>query len=194
MPVCAAVSCEGTIRSGPCAGAMARTPTVLHLTGPLILDWGNGVRLQLSPAGVAVAPAVVKGRPGRKPSPATQALQKAMAEDAQAGRKRSRAAYLQVLRDHGHNSSASAGAIVAREAKRHFGAALGRSPKRARGRGGGRQASPATAELRQKMADDAAKGELRDVNHYVRWLVDKAGIGLKKARPIVYRELRRAKQ
>jgi len=180
---------------------MARPPTVMHLNGPVILDWGNGIRLQLSPVGSeartlpALPEARVKGRPGRKPSAATQALQKAMAEDAQAGRKRSRDAYLQILRDNGHTSTTSAPAIIAREAKRAFGGTLGRRRKTSRKgrRGGGREASPATAELRQKIVDDKAKGDVRDVPHYVRWLVDKAGIGLKKARPIVYRELRRAK-
>jgi hypothetical protein len=181
---------------------MARDATVLKVTGPVVLDWGNGIRLQISPAGAVGpglpgAPAKPKGRAGRKPSPATVALQAAMAEDAQTGRQRSRSAYIQVLKEHGHKASAaSASVIVSREAKRAFGKPLGRGRKGRRGkagRGGGRVASPATAHLREKIGDDKAKGDLRDTGHYVRWLVDKAGIGLKKARPIVYRELRQAK-
>lgn len=184
---------------------MARDATVLKVTGPVVLDWGNGIRLQISPAGAVgpVAPAALKpkGRAGRKPSPATVALQAEMAEDARAGRQRKRAAYIQILKDHGHKASAaSASVIVSREAKRAFGKTLGRGrkgkAKRAKGRrGGGRQASPATTLLREKLQKDKAAGQLRDPPHYVRWVVDQPGvkIGLKTARPIVYRELHRAK-
>jgi len=184
---------------------MARqSATVLHVNGPIILDWGNGIRLQLSPAGAVqplpASPAVsTKGRAGRKPSPATVALISAMQADSAAGRPRSRAAYVQVLKAQGHKGSdASAGAIVAREAKRVFGKPLGRGKKGRKGpgrRGGGRQASPATAMLREKLKLDRAGEGLRDATYYTRWVVDQkgAGIGLKGARPIVYRELRQAK-
>ena len=122
-----------------------------------------------------------------------------MKADASAGRPRSRIQYVQFLQAQGHKASvASAGAIVSREAKRIFGAALGRGrrgKKGRKGRAGGRQASPATAMLREKLKLDKANAGLRDATHYTRWLVDQkgVGIGLKGARPIVYRELRQAK-
>ena len=115
---------------------------------------------------------------------------------ADAGKPRTRAAYLAVLREAGHTGSDhSAAVIINREAKRVFGGPLGRSrkaKKTARGRKGGRQASPATTFLRAKLAADKADGGLRDAPHYVRWVVDQPGVkmGLKQARPIVYRELR----
>ena len=118
---------------------------------------------------------------------------------ADAGNPRSRAAYFTVLREAGHKGSDnSAALIVNREAKRIFGAPLGRTKKgrrKGRGRKGGRQPSPAAVLLREKVQKDHAAGELRDVGHYVRWAVDQPGVklGLKGIRPIVYRELRRAK-
>ncbi len=181
--------------------------TVLHVKGPVVLDWGNGVRIQLSPVGVMGAPAPIalparKGA-GRPPSPATLALREAMAKDAQAAHPRSRADYLALLKGAGGPGSPNAaGIIVNREAKRAFGHPLGRgktmgASKDARkgARRGGRQASPATAALRARLAEDAAKGALRDAPYYVRWVVDQPGnkLGLKGARPIVYRELRAVK-
>lgn len=127
-------------------------------------------------------------------------LREAMQADAQANRPRTRAVYLALLGEAGGPSSANAaGIIVNREAKRAFGRPLG--PGKAKAgkagrRGGGRQASPATVALRAKLQADKAKGDLRDPPHYVRWLVDQPGIkmGLKQARPVVYRELRQARQ
>jgi hypothetical protein len=177
-------------------------PTVLHVTGPVVLDWGNGVRIQLSPAGIVVAagrqvPMPTKGTPGRKPSPATVKLRETMQADAAAGTQRSRADYLTILTEAGGpKSSNAAGIIVNREAKRAFGHPLGRAKTRkARGRKGGRQASPVTVLLREKLHADKTDGGLRDAPHYVRWVVDQPGVkmGLKQARPIVYRELRVAR-
>jgi hypothetical protein len=49
--------------------------------------------------------------------------------------------------------------------------------------------------LRQKLAQDKAAGQLRDAKHYLSWLMDQPGtkLGIKPARPIVYRELRALK-
>lgn len=120
-----------------------------------------------------------------------------MQADHARGSQRSRAEYLHVLRENGGPSSANAaGIIVLREAKRIFGKPLGRGKKNAKGkRGGGRQPSPATAMLREKLTHDKTSGDLRDAAHYLRWLMDQKGhgLGLKGARPIVYRELRTAK-
>lgn len=159
------------------------------------------MRLTLSPAGLATpspASAAAKGRAGRKPSPATQALITVLAADAAVGKARSRAEYLAALREAGHKGSdLSASVIVSREAKRAFGRPLGRGggKQRARGRKGGRQPSPATTLLREKLAHDKGAGGLRDAPHYLRWVVDQPGVklGLKQARPVVYRELRLAR-
>ncbi len=145
------------------------------------------------------AASIPKGRPGRKPGPATVKLVEAMRADAKAGGPRSRAQYVALLQDAGGPKTPNgAGLIVLREAKRIFGGPLGRGrkPKAKRGRrGGGRQPSPATGLLREKLRKDKAAGELRDAPYYVRWAVDQPGLnmGLKGVRPIVYRELRSVK-
>lgn len=152
---------------------------MLHVKGPVVLDWGNGIRIQLPPAGVMGAPAPIasparKGA-GRPPSAATLALRDAMAKDAQSEHPRSRAHYLAVLQGAGGPVSPNAaGIIINREAKRAFGHPLGRGKAKGASKGarrGGRQASPATAALRAKLAEDAARGEVRDAPFYVRWVV-----------------------
>ena len=163
--------------------------TVLHVAGPVTLDWGRGMRLTLCPAAM---PSLAAGasRRGRKPSPATQALIAAM--EADSGAPRSRYEYLAILRQAGHTGSdASAAMIVNREAKRVFGRSLGREPPSKNGHAA-RRVAPAALQLREKLAADKRTDGLREPSNYVRWLVDKANIGLKQARPIVYRELRRA--
>lgn len=179
--------------------------TTLRVTGPVVLDWGNGVRIQISPAGIAQADAPAspaRKAAGRPPSPATLKLREAMQADAQGNGPRPRAEYLELLKTAGGPASENAaGIIVNREAKRTFGHPLGRGKGKAARRGGaggrrgGRQASPATAALRAKLQADKADGGLRDPPHYVRWLVDQPGVklGLKQARPVVYRELRAAR-
>ncbi len=117
---------------------------------------------------------------------------------ADGDRPRSRNDYLAALRGAGHKGSDnSAALIINREAKRIFGAPLvrGHKAKSGEGRKGGRQTSPATALLREKLAKDKAAGDVRDASHYLRWVVDQPGVklGLKQARPIVYRELRAVK-
>jgi len=54
----------------------------------------------------------------------------------------------------------------------------------------GRKPSTATTMLREKLAKDKDAKALREAAFYIRWLVDKANIGLKQAQPVVYRELR----
>jgi len=132
---------------------------------------------------------------GRRPSPATVVLREAMVKDAQAGQSRSRADYLAILREaDGPESDNAAGIIVNREAKRAFGHPLPRTKKvggrkKGGGRVGGRQASPATSGLRERLQQDQEAGEVRNAAHYMRWLADKHSLGLKRARPLVYREL-----
>lgn len=181
--------------------------TVLHVKGPVVLDWGNGVRIQLSPVGAMGAPAPIappaRTGAGRPPSAATLVVREAMAKDAQAEHPRSRGDYVTLLQSAGGPASPNAaGIIVNREAKRAFGHPLGRASKGRRkgalkgARKGGRRASPATAALRVRLQEDASKGDLRDAPYYVRWVVDQPGVkmGLKQARPIVYRELRGARK
>jgi hypothetical protein len=172
---------------------------VLQVKGTVVLQWPDGMRIAISPpsgrpdASAPEPPAPTPGRRGRKPSPATQTLIDAMAADAAKGTPRSSADYLAILQGAGHNGSpTSARLIINREAKRAFGRNLRRapSPKPAKRAPGGRGPSPATAELRAKLMADKAGSGVRDAGHYIRWLVDQANIGIKKARPIVYRELR----
>jgi len=63
------------------------------------------------------------------------------------------------------------------------------------GKGGprGRKPSPATTMLREKLAKDKDAKTLREAAFYIRWVVDKANVGLKQAQPVVYRELRAIK-
>lgn len=192
--------------------AHGKPPRIFRVDGPITLEWPNGTRITLTPesAATAVAPlAPERGRPlgraGRKPSPATQALIVALEADAAGGTRRSRNEYLAVLRAAGYASSdGNAQIIIAREAKRAFGGPLGRVPagttarkattarNSATGRKGGRQASNVTVLLREKMTQDLANNELGDARQYLRWVVAQPGVtaGLKKARPVVYRELR----
>jgi hypothetical protein len=178
------------------------TPKVLKVTGPIILDWGNGVQLQISPVGAPIekaasAPAKPPGRPGRKPSPSTLALIQAMEADKAAGTPKSTQDYMAILRERDPGKSdMAARQIVMREAKRIFGQTLGRGKSSAEGRPGrsrGRQPNPITVLLREKLAEDKSSGGLRDASHYVKWAVDQPGVklGLKGVRPIVYREFRR---
>ncbi|MCA1820042.1 MAG: hypothetical protein LC620_08360 [Halobacteriales archaeon] len=164
----------------------------IKVEGPVILDWGNGIRFQLTPLLEAASASEGGKRRGRKPNPATQAVIDAMQADAAKGAPRSRAEYLSILEEAGHKGTATAGIIIAREAKRAFGHTLGRAKETGRG-GGGRKASPLSAQLREKLQQDKAGEGLRDPAHYVRWLVDKSNLGLKRVRPVVYRELRAAK-
>lgn len=120
-----------------------------------------------------------------------------MQADGVSGTIRSRAQYLTVLREAGHKASeTSAGLIVNREARRIFGRSLGRQAglkrKASEGAKRGRGPAPETVLLRAKLQADKASGSLRDAKHYLGWLMDQPGvkIGLKPAKPIVYRELR----
>jgi hypothetical protein len=176
---------------GPVGAGMAgKGARVVRVTGPVVLDLGHGVRIRVVPEARGATAAAARGRP---PSPATQTLVDAMRRDRAAGRARTRAEYLAILARGGHKGSPqSASLIVLREAKRLFGRPLGRRGRRAGSRapGGGRKPSPATRLLRERLAKDKAAGSLHDAAHYARWLADKSRQGLKRVRPVVYRELR----
>lgn len=120
-----------------------------------------------------------------------------MEKDQAAGVMRDRAHYLSMLRKAGHQGGeASAYVILNREAKQAFGRTLGRArglKRKARGGGKrGRAPAPETVLLRTKLQADKAAGKLHDAKHYLTWLMDQPGtkMGIKPARPIVYRELR----
>jgi len=176
---------------------------VIKVGDAVVIEFSNGMRLRLeAPAAgnMATAPAALaKGRPGRKPSPATQTLIAALQQDAAHGEPRTRQAYLAILTEAGHEGSPnSAYMILNREAKRIFGKPLGRSrAAKSRRKAGGRgpQRRHEAELLRERMAKDKADGGLREPSHYLRWLMDQKGIsvGMKGARPIIYRVLREAK-
>lgn len=174
---------------------------VIKVKGPVMLEFPDGTRVRIDPA---KAPKLAKepvGRPGRPLSPATVTMKAAMERDHRAGKMRDRAHYVGILREAGHQSSeASANLIVSREAKRVFGKNLHRQKglKRARKAGGGkrgRRASHETELLRAKIAADKGSGGVKESRQYLAWLMDQPGVtlGLKQARPIVYRELRAAR-
>lgn len=170
---------------------------VIKVKGPVTLEFPDGTRIRIDPAKQAKAPA---GRPGRPLSPATVALKAAMERDHGAGKMRDRAHYLDVLRQAGHKSSpTSANLIVSREARRVFGKNLGRQQglkrRKAGGKPRGRRPSLETELLRAKIASDKSSSGAKDARQYLAWLMDQPGVtlGLKQARPIVYRELRAAK-
>lgn len=126
-----------------------------------------------------------------------------MQQDAKTGKIRSREEYLEVYCEAGGPCETNAANVVVnREAKRIFGRPLGRGRSKraskaagASGRRGGRPASPALIALRAKLQADKAGTGLRKPTDYVRWMIDQPGakMGLKQARPIVYRELRVAR-
>ncbi|HUR62422.1 MAG TPA: hypothetical protein VM286_08690 [Candidatus Thermoplasmatota archaeon] len=173
---------------------------VIKVKGPLMLEFPDGTRVRIDPAKAPKSVTAPAGRPGRPLSPATVAMKAAMEHDKRAGKVRERTHYFGILRDSGHTGSeASAYLIVSREAKRVFGTSLPRQKglKRARRAGGGkrgRRPSHETELLRGKMAADKASTGLKDARQYLAWLMDQPGVtlGLKQARPIVYRELRAA--
>ena len=180
---------------------------ILRVDGPIVLDWGNGMRLQIQPIGSVgaapvaqrpVEPRAAAGRRGRKPSPSTQALIARMQDDAAQGTPGDARSYIEFLRSQDSSKSeAAVGQIVRREMKRIFGSTpRSRKPRsEATPRARGRQPNPATVLIREKLAADKAGSGLRDASYYVKWIVDQPGVklGLKGVRPIVYRELRATK-
>jgi hypothetical protein len=179
--------------------ASKATPTI-RINGSAVLDFGNGIRIRIDvdPRGAKGAPKPEATAParGRKPSPATAALVKALHEDLVSGRQRLKADYLSVLRKAGHTGSdASANIIINRESKRVFRKPLPRARRNGSGTSPGTRGRPAanhTVVLRERLAADQQANSLREASFYVKWLIDQPDVqlGLKAARTIVYRELR----
>lgn len=180
---------------------------VIKVKGPVMLEFPDGTRVRIDPAKAAKPGKGPAGRPGRPLSPATVTMKAAMERDHRAGTVGDRGHYLRVLREAGHNGSdAAAQMIVSREGLRVFGVRLGRQKglkrnrkapgkRTVRRKTGGRRPSHETELLRAKMATDKSGGGLKDARQYLAWLMDQPGVtlGLKQARPIIYRELRAAR-
>lgn len=133
------------------------------------------------------------------------ALQKA----AKAGQVPTRTDSLAILRKAGHQGSPeSANLLAYRTEIRAYGRSLAgkraaagkkrsRKAKATKAHGkSGRLSSRETLLLRERIAADAAASQLQSPPTYVRWLVDQPGVklGLKQARSLVYRELRRRRK
>lgn len=195
-------------------------PVHLVMRGGIVLEAlpGNGpgefhVRVVVpvgKPAGAAGGTGARRGRPV---AAATLKLRERLAADREAGTLGTTQHYVDMYRKAG--AKASPGSAVqqvrremrailgprrrgrpAKAAAKPKGARKGKAGRRARtpGAGGqrGRPAGRETLVLRTRLEADKAKGASHDVGHYTRWLVDQvSGLGLKRARALVYRERRR---
>jgi hypothetical protein len=194
------------------AGAMANNAQPIKLNGKLELSLPDGstVRLQPGPYGKGLSVTPVTSRTGtgprggaglgRPPRPGTVELRAMLSKDAAAGHLHPAAHYIEWLS--GKEPKAKR-ASLQQTVYREMRSILAENPKAAPKKTGqgrksassgrrGRAAHPATLALREKLEKDRQAGGLKDAAHYIRWLVERANIGLKKARPIVYRELRAA--
>lgn len=185
---------------------MAKETETTPLVGKMDLSLPDGslVRIQPGPygKGISVTPL---GRPsaraagkGRPPRPSTIELRERLAADHAAGRLRAASDYVDWVAARDPKASRTGLQQTVYRELRAFGAkptGAGTARRRGKGPGGprGRQPNPATLLLREKLGKDKEAGGLREPNVYIRWLVEKTDMGLKKVRPIVYRELRAAK-
>ncbi|MEA3189753.1 MAG: hypothetical protein QOD77_335 [Thermoplasmata archaeon] len=173
----------------------------------LVLKDGTSVLVQAGPYGKGVSIVPVRprvagrarregagtGKAGRPPRPSTLELREVLAKDAASHKLHPASHYLEWLVGKEPKSKRTTLAqTVYRELR-----AVGGAPRARRRKGGadaggkrGRAPHPATVALREKLVKDRDSGQVKEASHYVKWVVDKAGIGLKQARPIVYRELR----
>jgi hypothetical protein len=175
-----------------------------RLSEPFDVELPDGSVYTLRPGprgkGIAIQPHAAKRNraasqgPGRPPRASTVALREMLARDAGSGRLKVSSHYIDWLSAQEPKSKRTTlQQTVYREMRS---VAPKRGPGRRKGgKGGqaGRQPHPGTVILRERLAKDRSGDGLQDASHYVRWLVDKANLGIKQARPIVYRELRAAK-
>lgn len=158
----------------------------------------RGKGLSIVQAGASAAPGRTGGRGrGRPPRPSTIELRAMLEKDAAAGGVKEASHYIEWLVG---QEPKVAPTTLQQTAYREM-RAIGGAPRTGKGRKAraagngtgkrGRQPNDATVVLREKLQKDA--GALENATTYIRWLVDKADIGIKQARPIVYRELRAAK-
>jgi hypothetical protein len=175
---------------------MTKTSGPTALTGKLDLALPDGSVMRVQPGpygkGISVTPltraAAGHSGKGRPPHPSTLALRERMARDKAAGRLRSASEYVAWVSSQDPKAPRAGLQQTVYRELRVAGGAKGRRRK-AGGGARGRAPNPATLALRERLAKDRETG-LKERAFYVRWLVEKADLGLKKARPIVYRELR----
>ncbi|HUR62527.1 MAG TPA: hypothetical protein VM286_09220 [Candidatus Thermoplasmatota archaeon] len=189
---------------------MAKGTASTPLQGKMTFELPDGslVRIQPGPygKGVSVTPL---GRPsgpsqgkGRPPRPSTLELRERLAADQAAGRLRPATEYVDWVAARDPKASRTGlQQTVYRELRAIGGGKVGNGRRKARaaaagggagaGKGPrGRAPNPATVLLRERLAKDREAGGVKEAAAYIRWLVEKSDLGLKKVRPIVYRELR----
>jgi len=174
---------------------------------------GRGASVSLRPSGAArgTGGGAGTGRRGRPPRASTVALRNLIQADMQKGNVKPARDYFEwLVRRDPEVAEATARQVVYRELRLagarpapSSGGRRGRPAKR--GRKGGRKAAAAAAEgearrgrqpseatrmLREQIQKDLQGGGVKDAASYVRWLVDAADLGIRQARPLVYRELR----
>ncbi|HUR63910.1 MAG TPA: hypothetical protein VM241_05470 [Candidatus Thermoplasmatota archaeon] len=175
---------------------MTKETKALSLTGKmdLALPDGSVVRVQPGPygKGISVTPLSrsapgISGK-GRPPRPSTLELRQRLAADKAAGKLRAARDYVEWV---AARDPKAPRAGLQQTVYRELRAAGGAKGKRRKGGATrGRTPHPATLALRERLAKDKEAGPLKEPGFYIRWLVEKSDVGLKQARPIVYRELR----
>ncbi|MEA3204217.1 MAG: hypothetical protein QOI63_1897 [Thermoplasmata archaeon] len=177
---------------------MAKPSAPTALTGKMDLALPDGSVLRLQPGpygkGISVTP-LARATPGasgkgRPPRPSTLELRQKVAADKAAGKLRPAGDYVAwVAQRDPQAPRAGLQQTVYRELRAVAGS---KGRRRKAGTPRGRAPHPATVALRERLSKDKEAGPLKEPAHYIRWLVEKSDLGLKRARPIVYRELRQA--
>lgn len=187
-----------------CQAPVPKPTHTMELEGvlELVLKDGTSVLVQPGPYGKGVSLVPVRprvagrsrreggtGKAGRPPRPSTIELRELLAKDAGSKKLQTASHYLEWLVGKEPKAKRTTLAqTVYRELR-----AVGGAPRGRRGKGDGKRGRaphPATVALREKLQKDKDAGQVKEASHYVKWVVDKSGLGLKQARPIVYRELR----
>ncbi|MFO1532782.1 MAG: hypothetical protein ABR562_03650 [Thermoplasmatota archaeon] len=190
---------------------MAQPKSRIELTGPMDLALPDGSTVSIRPGphgkGISIVPqggaprraagGTGRGR-GRPPRPSTLELRVMLAKDAAAEGLQQSSHYIDwLVAKEPKVARTTLQQTVYREMRAVGAPKAGRKGRKAARAGTGargRAPHPATLLLREKLAKDGAAGALQAPAAYIRWVVDKADIGIRQARPIVYRELRAAKK
>jgi hypothetical protein len=196
------------IKRGGLARPMAKATSATPLAGKMTFTLPDGslVRIQPGPYGKGISvtplghPAARSQGKGRPPRASTLELRERLAADHAGGRLRAASEYVDWVASRDPKASRAGLQQTVYRELRAFGAKGGgrRKAKGAAGPGAGsgtggtrgRAPNPATLLLREKLAKDREAGGVKEPTVYIRWLVEKSDLGLKKVRPIVYRELR----
>jgi len=185
----------------------------MELTGPVDVGLPDGSTVTIRPGpygkGLSVIPRASRGARsvprragtgsrGRPPRPSTLELRTMLQKDAAGAGLKPAIHYIEWLVAKEPKVTRTTLQQTAYREIRAMGGAPrhnGRHKKgSAKASAAGRRPNPATAILRERLEKDSAGNGLQDAAAYIRYLVDKANIGIKQARPIVYRELRAAKK